>query len=83
MLIDIQMPDENGFSLIERIITGNSQLAEDVIALFDPGDRSAEMVHCEELGVRAYRPVSGVTPRNFEIAERGNPNRSSGSDSIH
>jgi two-component system, sensor histidine kinase and response regulator len=60
MLIDIQMPDENGFSLIERIITGNPRLAEDVVALFDPGDRSAEMVHCEELGVRAYlmKPIN-------------------------
>ncbi len=58
LLTDINMPDVDGFTLVERI-RRNEGLSQPVVMALTSGDRAGDRVRCKELGVAAHlmKPV--------------------------
>lgn len=57
VLSDVNMPDEDGFSLARRM--QNQHLTQAVVLMLSSGDRSGDIQRCKDLGVSAYlrKPV--------------------------
>jgi len=53
-LIDAQMPDMDGFSLCDTIVQRSGDEHSPLIMMLSPGDRSADVTRCEQVGATAY-----------------------------
>ena len=53
ILSDVNMPDEDGFSLVKRI-KQDGRLDSTIIMMLTSGDRPGDVARCEQLGVTAY-----------------------------
>lgn len=58
MLTDVQMPEADGFSLVEQIHS-DPRIPPPAIVMLTSGDQTEDLARCQELGIAAFliKPV--------------------------